>query len=296
MNIKTVALVLLGLNMVLLTNAQTWAPKGAKWTFGVGYATSPAIDYTVWTSTGDSLVAGHLCKIIRGRAVGDDLFSPMITYEDSNRIYIYDPLGQRFTTLYDFNKNAGETWTFRHDTCDLVITVDSTGIDTINGYTLKTLYLSSEDQAFDGKILEHIGHTGRSQPGIVYHCYGEITDMDYYLGLRCYEDSIFGFHSFGIAPSCDYTVTGITTLSSAPFEFKIFPNPAVESCALQFSGTAINYSISLFDIQGQLLAFPSNITQNASFNFNTSSLSAGMYSIRVSDNRGNVVVKKMLKL
>src|SRR4051812_604502 len=92
--------------------AQSWAPIGTKWTFGVGSFFGDQTGYREWLSVGDTLVGGKLCKLIKGSEEsvwGDPLDNTIITYEDSNIVYWYT--NNQFTTLYDFNKNVGETWT-----------------------------------------------------------------------------------------------------------------------------------------------------------------------------------------
>lgn len=275
---KQLILLLTFLSLTTFVIGQTWAPTGAKWTFGVAYAFGPQIEYREWASTGDTIVNGHTCKLIKrnGWYVSGDISDKLITYEDSNKVYWYNV--NQFTVLYDFNKNAGDTWTIMTDTCGLLITVDSTGIDTINGFPLKALYISSDDWAFNGKILEHIGHIGQPNPNIIYHCTGAIEDLNYYTGLRCYEDSAFGFHSFGIAPSCDYTVTGIDEVAN-PFGLLIFPNPTTDQINIQTKSKQ-KFNFNIYNSLGQLVQ--KGIIESNATTIYINNLTNGIYSIELS--------------
>ena len=159
-----------------ITFSQSWAPIGATWTYQVENAVNSGIGFREWTSVSDTLIDGHDCKIIlrSGDPVNSDLSDSLITYEENGVVYWY--LYNQFTTLYDFNKLAGESWTVMRDTCGIIITVDSTSFETINGIELKTLYVSSEDYAFSGKIIENIGNTTMPSPYFLYHCDGIFKD------------------------------------------------------------------------------------------------------------------------
>ena len=271
--------------------AQTeWAPIGARWTFGVGEAWSSAIYYREWTSTKDTLVGGHTCKLIKrtGTSVTGDLSDKLITYEDSNKVYWFNPVINKFTTLYDFNKNSGDTWTMQIDTCGLLITVDSTDIETINGLSLKVLYISAEDNAFNGKVVQHIGHLSLPNPNIVFHCYRIMSDANYYTGLRCYQDSILGFHDFNIAPSCDYVVTGISDpdLNS---NFNVYPNPTANLVYIEYPSELKIIDVSLYSLSSQYLISSKNIKQNM---VDLSSIPSGIYILRIQTDK--TVINKMI--
>lgn len=275
---KQLLLILSFLSFTSFVSAQSWAPTGAKWTFGIGWAFTPYVEYCEWVSTGDTLVEGRLCKLIKrncGEVVGD-ISDKLITYEDSNIVYWYNM--NQFTVLYDFNKNTGESWITMFDTCSLLVTVDSTGFDTINGFILKALYVSSDNWAFNGKILEHIGHLGHPNPNVDLHCYGIIADVNFYNGLRCYEDSILGFHSFGIAPSCEHTTTGIDQVES-PFGFLVFPNPTTDKLNIQ-SKLNQQFHFSIYNSVGQLIQ--QGITESNETTIYLNNLPNGLYSIALS--------------
>jgi hypothetical protein len=273
---KRILQILALLSLTVIVNGQTWAPTGAKWTYGVSYAFSPHIDYREWISTGDTIVGGHTCKLIKN--MGSDVnmanLDKLITYEEGNIVYWYNI--NQFTVLYDFNKNAGDTWTIFNDTCSALVTVDSTGFDTINGYPLKALYLSSDDGVFSGKALEHIGNLDGPAPYFLFHCTGIIVDGSFYTGLRCYEDSVFGFYNFEIAPSCDYVYTGMDEPATKS-GVQLFPNPATDRLNIR---TTLYGKITfiIYNMTGDVVL--TGISENLA-PISTARLATGLYTLEL---------------
>lgn len=259
-----------------ITFSQSWAPIGATWTYQVENAVNSGIGFREWTSVSDTIIDGHDCKIIlrSGDPVNSDLSDSLITYEENGVVYWY--LHNQFTTLYDFNKLAGESWTVMRDTCGIIITVDSTSFETINGIELKTLYVSSEDYAFSGKIIENIGNTTMPSPYFLYHCDGIFKDTYFYTGLRCYEDSIMGYHSFNISPSCDY-VTDVSEQDKKN-ELLLYPNPTSEYIQVKINPALSNH-YRILNSTGQLVQ-QGNL--NTSFaNISVSTLRPGIYFFEI---------------
>ena len=259
-----------------ITFSQSWAPIGATWTYQVENAVNSGIGFREWTSVSDTLIDGHDCKIIlrSGDPVNSDLSDSLITYEENGVVYWY--LHNQFTILYDFNKLAGESWTVMRDTCGIVITVDSTSFETINGIELKTLYVSSEDYAFSGKIIENIGNTSMPSPYFLYHCDGIFKDTYFYTGLRCYADSIMGYHSFNISPSCDY-VTDVSEQDEKN-ELLLYPNPTSQSIQVQINPALSNH-YRILNNTGQLVQQGNLNTSSA--NISVSTLRPGIYFFEI---------------
>jgi hypothetical protein len=273
----TVILTLI-LNIVNL-NAQTWAPKGAKWTFEIGFATNPYLEFREWISIGDTLVSGKLCTIIQntGTSVIGDYSHQLITYEDSNRVYWYNK--NQFTILYDFNKNTGETWTTMEDTCEVIVTVDSTSFEIINGFTLKVQYISTSISAFRGKVLQYIGHLGQPNPDFSLPCYNIQPDGNYYRGLRCYQDTLIGYYNFGISPSCEYTTTGTDNLENT-LSFQIYPNPTSNYLTIA-AEISKELEFKIYNSLGQLIK--EGVLNSRSAIIYIDELNAGLYTLKLND-------------
>ena len=272
--------------------AQTWAPIGATWTFGIGNSFDSTVQFNQWISIGDTLINGHNCSVIKRFGVkvyNWDVYDSLFTYEDSNRVYCYNFTTHLFTTFYDFNKNAGDSWTTKMDSCDLLIHVDSTSTTTINGHLLNTQYISTIANTFVGPIIEHIGSIHMPMPPYWQSCNGLVVDDLYYLGLRCYEDSIIGFHSFNIAPYCNYvSVKDIYKENT----LTLFPNPVHETVSINKANIEPN-QIRVVDALGRSMSV-SITTNNNQTQINTSLLPPGLYIVLLND--GNTVLSaKMMK-
>ncbi|HOY30735.1 MAG TPA: T9SS type A sorting domain-containing protein [Bacteroidales bacterium] len=285
-------IIVLFMSVAVVSTAQTWAPIGATWTFGYGVAFTPLFGYHQWISVKDTMVGGQNCKLLKkyGPLADSDFSDKLITYQDSNKVFLFNTYFNQFTVLYDFNKTAGESWIMKTDSCDLLITVDSTGMDTINGIPLKALYLSSEDYAFNGKVLQIAGHLKAPNPDINGHCYGIAVDGLYYTGLRCYEDTVIGQVNFGIAPDCYYTYS-ISEINNKTIE--IYPNPFYSRAIIHTGVLLENAEITIYNTVGQQVRKIKGITGN-SFALERDKLISGIYIIQLAQGTSFVGMEKLM--
>ncbi|MBK8484385.1 MAG: T9SS type A sorting domain-containing protein [Saprospiraceae bacterium] len=272
----------------------TFAPKGAVWTFEVIYFASEKIDFRRWISTGDTLIGGHICKVIqrKGSLVFSDISDKIIAYEDNNIVYWYNTTINKFTVLYDFNKSKGDSWIMQTDTCDLLINVDSTGVEIINGFSLKTLYISSLNNAFEGKVYQHIGSIYQPNPDINFTCYSNWIDYNFYHGLRCYEDTIFGFYDFKIAQNCNFVISS-TDLSTVKMKINIFPIPFCDQTIFYTDEYLQNGSLIVTNLYGKIVKQVNNISGNT-FTFLRGTLLSGLYYAQLIQFNKTIATGKLL--
>jgi len=270
----------------------SWAPKGATWKHGLWTAWDPHYSsYEVWTSTGDTLWGGHMCKAIEIRDSRNILRNRLFTYEDSNRVFLY--VNNKFVILYDFNKNAGDSWSYIEYglpstypdsiTCQLTVTVDSTSFITLNGYPLKVQYTSTliprsfaNPLIYKSKIIEHIGSLGLPVPPYM-DCWN-VCNSGYYAGLRCYEDNYFGFYGFVNSLLCEYTTDGIDRYIST-FGLNIFPNPASKEINLSVNNYNNLYEFNIYDINGKVIK--SGVLEPEHLTININELTDGIYNLEI---------------
>jgi hypothetical protein len=141
---------------------------------------------------------------------------------------------------------------------------------------LKALYLSSDDGVFSGKALEHIGNLDGPAPYFLFHCTGIIVDGSFYTGLRCYEDSVFGFYNFEIAPSCDYVYTGMDEPATKS-GVQLFPNPATDRLNIR---TTLYGKITfiIYNMTGDVVL--TGISENLA-PISTARLATGLYTLEL---------------
>jgi hypothetical protein len=206
--------------------AQSWAPLGAKWSYGISFSTSSNINFVEWISTKDTTVSARACKVVKrkGEEVAGDHMNQFVTYEENGIVYL--SLDNQFTVLYDFSKNTGDSWSIMKGNCGIIVRVDSTTVTTINNLSKKVQYVSSTNGAFNGKIIEGIGHSIQPFPSFDYTCTSIVYDMNFYNGLRCYSDVNLGFFETGISYSCDYqSLEGLAEINlntTQKVDYKIF--------------------------------------------------------------------------
>lgn len=218
--------------------AQDFAPVGAEWHYTERFVLYWNIEsYVKIKSVGDTIIQGKNCKILESDGSLMCMFynERVYVYSEDSIAYFYEQEIDSFQILYDLRARKDSSWTIifkvdlapRMDT--VLVTVDSVASVTINGKVLKKLFVNYEQLSgsflpyFYGEIIEGIGDLH-----YLFNLYTAwvFCDGNYSGGLRCYEDSVIGFYSTGIADSCTYTNDG-TGLSSISAEqmIRTYPNP-----------------------------------------------------------------------
>lgn len=274
-------------------SAQTWAPIGAKWTYGYRFAFWPTWSYNEWTSVGDTLIDGQPCRIIAlssGIQVTSDYENRFITYEDSSGAVHWYRNGA-FSVFFDINKTVGESWVTRNDSCEIVMTVDSVDVETINGSVRRVVYASSTSGAWGAwgsKFIEGIGCVTQPTPDLHYVCFHSQPDGTIYLGLRCYEDSILGAHRFQTNIPCDHTYTHIRpigveeSVAAAEAALVLYPNPASDRLYVR-GEQAAGQRYSVYDALGRQVQ--SGILPSEG-GISVVGLGAGIYTLEIQDSEG----------
>lgn len=165
-----------------------FAPIGAKW-----YYTIPAfffldpVTYVKYEVTDDTIINGKLASVVH-RTHGFDvsnLTNPFFLHYDSNRVFWYNNYSGTFNLLYDFNAEAGESWTVRLP-CDTIqspgqisdsihLSVLSTDSIIVNGTSLKKLMVQIPGSG-SITLIEKIGMLYEGYPNSIFFCDGGIVD------------------------------------------------------------------------------------------------------------------------
>ncbi len=186
----------------------TFAPQGAEWYFDVFNPWSTHPEYQRFFVEGDTIIQGHQCSIIDQRFVDTGHDGGEYVYEEDNKVYWFNPTTNAFTTLYDFDAEAGESWDYEVGDCTHQVIVDSVGSATWNGHTYRTQWVRYYEENlpiyYSGKIMEGIGYERGLFPS-VYVCNGwEIFDASEIEYLRCYvNDGEMLYHEGGY--DCEQT-------------------------------------------------------------------------------------------
>ena len=186
----------------------TFAPQGAEWYFDVFNPWGTHPEYQRFFVEGDTVIQGHQCSIIDQRFVDTGHDGGEYVYEEDNKVYWFNPTTNAFTTLYDFDAEAGESWDYEVGECTHQVIVDSVGSATWNGHTYRTQWVRYYEENlpiyYSGKIMEGIGYERGLFPS-VYVCNGwEIFDASEIEYLRCYvNDGEMLYHEGGY--DCEQT-------------------------------------------------------------------------------------------
>ena len=288
---------------VAFTQAQVWAPAGATWHYD--YAQMWVNGYVKIQYTGDTTIAGKVCKILKKElytydylhnTYSNSLLGFEYTYLENSIVY-YRRYGA-FYKLYDFNATVSNTWTvagWDPPVCDSTgtVVVDSIGQTIINGFSLKFFVTSEAPNNYWGfgiyRVIERIGSQGYMFPEP--SCVVDISEGG---PLRCYYDDTFGLYQRpGFPPECDY-ITSIDPVQRQREEVKIYPIPTSSSIKIDFSSMRKETrSIVLSDLLGNLLKTMQ--TEKPKVVMDLSSLNEGLYFVRISNSSGATEVMKIVK-
>lgn len=82
---------------------------------------------------------------------------------------------------------------------------------------------------------------------------------------------------------------------STDFTVTVFPNPATDFVTILLSTNASIKDITLFDIQGKIIALPFNLVTPSHGQLITQSLPPSVYFIKITNNEGGTNIQKIIK-
>lgn len=284
-----------------LGRSTVFAPDGAEWYYGEGFAFSGDVDYMKFSSQGDTIILGEDCRVIQksGQLVCLQRPSEEYLFCDEDRVYFWDALLEEFQLLYDFGARAGDHWTIRIPEQDLetydsvLIRVDSVGYSSVNEHKMLTLHVQYELHFGDG-IMSH--------PGVIMERIGDLhymfnwypysalaCDANYSEGLRCYEDEDTGLYSTGLAESCDAVHTDVEEQGEDELVL-LYPNPGDGVFRIRVS-VEQEYGMKVFDSRGSLI-----LSERAGKVLDLSVYLPGLYHVRFEGRDGQLYMLKLLRL
>ena len=258
---------LLFLSFIQKSNGQIpFAPLGAKY---LTYASCPPTyepSFNFTTISLDTVIQGKYCT---GVGEFDHLISSYFfncswtskfVHADSQQVFVYDDINQEFNLVYDFSKQAGDS--YRIKMCEYLLGTDSA---TVNVVSIENIMYDTIPAI--KQVLEVVGDSGAWFGDVEYEIYEGIggergnvllfhqgfgTTSHCSTGTSCYWSEITG--AVGIAGS---HVNCIPTDSEETIEvdyFKVYPNPSYGNVNLEYDlpPDLKNVTISLFNSRGQL--------------------------------------------
>jgi hypothetical protein len=280
----------------ILTQAQSWAPPGATWYYEIVHPFSSLVTYARYESIGDTVLLGQNCRIITqttGSSPNDYMIgrsNTAYTYEMNGKIYVYNPGNSNFSLIYDFAADSGDTWITTWDTCSYQRLILRTDSIVVNGYTLKTLSYGSstiiEGIGGDRTLFEALGEVRCDPPDTI------VVEVPFVQRLRCYQDSVIGIYSTGVAPSCDF-ITAVHQLSQFENFGTLSPNPATSTINLQLKDKVTSeLYFSIYNCVGQNMK--STRIENENTVIDLDGFMAGIYFVIISDDSGMRYTEKIM--
>jgi len=171
----------------------------------------------------------------------------------------------------------------RSDRCDLRYEMDwgDGSIGSINPWWASHIYEESGNYRV---CLDVIGTSGEGEECILSFC--TFIDID------CDGEK-------GEGKDSDVTITSRSSISDEIADVTIYPNPAFNEFDLKLSGTwgeSLNLEIRDIQGRGQSSFVSPNFSSGDTHKVDISAFNSGTYLIRISDELGNIKIKKLVKI
>jgi hypothetical protein len=182
-----------------------FAKVGSEWYFNKLSANSILQDYQHFIVTDTTTITvdsvDYAVSMISGSYNDGEA---QYVYEEDGVVYWYNSVKNKFSTLYNFNAEVGDTWIISIDDNDYEVIVTSKQRKSWGHYAYDSQWIRSTDSpvVINGRVLSGIGFLNGLFPQVND---GMQPDSTYIKGLRCYlESDTLKYHS-GIL-DCDQIV------------------------------------------------------------------------------------------
>ncbi len=279
---------------------------GTQWYYGEkDYIFPPANtfndNYFSVKITGETIVKGKNCKVmqhLRSKPMCFGYDDTVSIYQSNDTVYFYNTTSQKFSTLYVYNAQKGDSWDIDYPNTKVTATLDSIGSEIIFGQLLKVQYVTYSMVFPKGngilipfsksKIIEGMGDK-------MYYFNSNIYWMPLcdesavYTGLRCYFHPDFETYHVPGTLDCAY-------VTEVPKQ-----NYNTLKVSLNFLGIlSIDGDLStepctfeLLDLKGSIMLKTTvNTSQNT---VNLSRYDKGLYLYRISGKDGLLKAGKIVK-
>lgn len=245
--------------------------------------------------TADTIVDSQRAMILSQYAVfeGDTTMSPdqtqFIIYQEGMRIYHYVDNG--FKLLYDFSSQVGDTISvdvsglYGRGEGDLLLRVDSTRVDELQGIEVPSYYTSLIDGKFQlcGWNIFPIGN-------ILYFPVYDDLSCDYWFCPReliCAVIKTTTGESINFGSSMECLVTASYDMISIPRTY-IYPNPVHDFLTVRAVPPGADLTVRLISPQGQV------VKSHRGEQMSISGIPGGIYYVLIDEGSERMVVQKIV--
>lgn len=298
--IKTFFIISILICDIGISYCQNFAEIGTEWYYHEGFAFSGDVDYIKFVSEKDTVINSVPCKKIIKRHKIECLNRNEVEYIYSinDTVYYYEPSINDFQILYDFNSEPNEHWEISinigsSQNDSIQVFVDSVASRNINGTELKemfvTINLIGQEISYSTSFIERIGDIN-----YMFYWYNwaiATCDVNWTRGLQCFQDSLIGLYSTGLAESCDYSSTNIEPGIGLDNNIKIYPNPTSNFINIELCND-FDIEIQLIGIVGEII---STKTSGSQFQLDLRSLPDGIYLMKIKHENQIISTNKIVK-
>ena len=272
-------------------------PSQSEWYYEIEWEDG-TITYQHLEYTSDTTINNERPKVVVRSNTQYDRDVIEVTHEyileEGNVVYWWNKDLEEFTTLYDYNAEAGDEWEIKVGTESIMVHVDSVGVFEYEGETRKTIHISDAGNIFNGDIVVGYGHMTSFFPEKLMHRNARYT-VD---GLRCYwvEDALL-YHNGD--EDCDAIYSeihgveedGPSTGSGTEGTLTVYPNPTNDVLFVETVCTPslLNQTYRITNVLGQTILSGSINTETQQIDIKK--LPIGMFFITVGGQTEKFVVK-----
>lgn len=289
--------------------SQSLLEDGVEWRYNYYRFAEGLIGYNSCSIEGDTLIDGKNCKKYI-KTYGSCDLRPTVEYlyEEDKMVYYYDTMKQKFSMIYDYSAELGDTiaienweWINLEEDSLFYIRIDSIATFEYGPYQLKEFHVTYDkvnDAIIDfpdgdwakGIIIEQIGSLTN-----YFHFYDNgLCDANYNIGLRCFSTPEFEPHVFGEI-ACDSLIqSSVFTIEE---NIMVFPNPFDQEFTVQADYEIHHGEIVVYNLNG-MEVYRKNISNKSELNetIDMSSFPSSIYFIKVFDeHKGLQLSKKIIK-
>jgi len=279
-----------------------FCPAGAEWHYLFSISPTSSSNERIKYAR-DSVIGGQTAKVLTHKRFFNlgGVFNDKVTLirQNSDTVFFRNIATQHiWQILYNFAAPQGGGWKTTIDLLDpntpgtstFTITIDSTKTVSINGFSLKRLYVKYYDSPTSFMVAEITERLGSNN---FMFSYPSFNGDDFFDSFLCYQDNAFGLKQF-TNYSCDYFV-GISENKRQNSVIEFYPNPVEDELVVKFSG--LNFSkrasLEVVDLNGKLV-FQEDIYSDKS-RIDLKHLKNGLYLVRVSQNGQQLETRKIVK-
>ena len=247
--------------------------------------------------TGETVVKGKNCKVmqhLRNKPMCFGYDQTVSIYQSNDTVYFYNTTSQKFSTLYVYNAQVGNSWVIEYPRINVLATIDSIRYKQSLGKIVKYVSYSMQYTdvpgtfTYNSSIIEGIGD-------IMYYFNSNIywlptcDESAVYTGLRCYVHPDYGTYHVPGALDCAY-VTDVAELNQNSLKIKLNSSGVLTVEGIQ---TTESCTFELLDLKGSVILRTTITTSENTLNM--SQYDKGLYLYRISANGVLLKAGKIVK-